>query len=292
MQSSASFSHRRHADLTPIRILSTLVLLLVPWQHTYAAEEKLVALAPFVQPVAHVYPGVNSAFLGIELGMPYEAARTKLAELDHAKEGKVDREDNGALSIEHQGAIITSKPYPAWLRYLGSTRDSTAPSRSLTLWFGTPATGSTVTGINRIIQYPTGTGPDPAKAAQDLVQLFGPPSAASRIQLDRSEWRDTISWEFGTSGSWMFKVSGLRTCSSGNCQPAAPVLLTSDRRLSSLEKQVDGGSQVLVTAIITSDPSDPARTLFVAVSMEDVLNEVLTLREARKQLEAAAAGQR
>jgi len=26
--------------------------------------------------------------------------------------------------------------------------------------------------------------------------------------------------------------------------------------------------------------------------MEDVLNEVLTLREARKQLEAAAAGQR
>ena len=207
--------------------------------------------------------------------MPYGAVRERLAAMS---KGWTVSEETGSLSLDRPGATVASQAYPVLLFARGEHS-----ADHMKVWFSTPATGGPAVAIERSILYrPLGSGPLVKDFVRDLVAMYGPPSSGpdafyaripGEVQADRY--------------AWVFDASGRLPCDLRDCDLATTS--ASLTRLGDLERRLGQGSHVAVTATITTSTDDPSHVGGFVLVLEDVENEALTLREARTQLEAAAA---
>ena len=262
---------RRLALLCAAVVMVSPVVMLPRYSHAGQTDLRQTA-----QPAKQAYAGLDLSIDGLMPGMTYDAVKQRLDHL--AATSKAQRVEiipqAGTASLNGSSGSMSSKPFPTSLRLVEHLA-----GLNLRVWFATPATGGTATTIEEGMFYRSPMAkPATAEFKRSLAERFGPPSASTGDSLLPDGVRtEKLIWNFGGVGRI--------PCDRQACEIAtAPNTLDT---LPNLEKRLERGVCMIVTVSVSTYPDDPGHVGAYNVIIEDVASEVLTLQEARKQLEAA-----
>jgi len=235
-----------------------------------------IDLRQTANPRTVVIDGLDFSSSGLSPGMTYDAVKDQFDRISKASRAQWVETipQSGAMFLNGTPNSASSKPYPVSLRLVEHLA-----GLNLRVWFANPTTGGTAVTIEEgmFFRAPS-VKPSVDDFKRGLVERFGAPSSPS----EASPLPDDVRTE---KLIWNFDGAGRVLCDPGTCEIAtAPNTLNT---LPYLEKRLDRGLRVIVTASITTFPDDPVHVGAYNIIIEDLANEVLTLQEARKQLQAA-----
>ena len=204
---------------------------------------------------------------GVRAGLSLAEVRALLGK----KYAEADlRSSESTLTAKRDGRAISSAPFVSEIE----TGDG------LDITFSPPTIGSRVIGVISAHTFlNTHSVPEHAPSVLELIARlrheFGPQSSP---QTDPAETRSMI---------WNFNASGMVPCTGDACSYAKPnVDLAEIPRLTQ-----DLGRDHRLSILVTIRPyaSDPKIVSGYVIILEDVANELLSLKEADRQLNAGAA---
>jgi len=215
-------------------------------------------------PVVHKYEGHATDVLGISTGMSLEDARRRIV----AEYGADPIETKTKLSIQYRSIPMNTQEFVSQLQ-ANKGRDS------ITVYLGTPATGGAVVGITRNVQY------DDPVTAPLIDSVFG--------QLDEKYGKESTPSRFGNGlirTVWIFGPDTELSCQQWSCGDASPSL--DPGSLQAYTYVLSQGKQFRIMADVFPAQQDHTRVNQLTITVDDVASKALTLKEALKQLQAAA----
>lgn len=241
-----------------------------------------MTLKKSVAPVPANYPGVSLDILGIKPGMSLQAVEHIMASKYKSKPSAT----SGKADFVYKSIDMNSQPFVTDLSG-GNNEDSIDVS------LGTPATGNTVVGVSRVLQFSENPKTEPTLKAvyAALDKKYGPETPPSRYWTGNGI---EITWVFGEHG--MRKSCTRSSCycpSSTFTAPNWQTLLAPNEPSQDQGKDAySEGTYACVVADISTTSGDPThlndRVSQLNVNVDDPADKVLTIKEAGKQLRAAA----
>lgn len=225
------------------------------------------------EPIPAVYPGISLDVLGIKPGMNVEAVKRIL--VSHYK--SAPRAISSKATLVYKTLSLSSQPY------VGELVENKDSNDIMDVWFGSPATGNTVIGIYRRLQFSENTAPQISQLIAALDKKYGPETNMGPNNGGR------MRWYFG-------QHSVIRSCSNGSCPSSTLDPMLTDPFVASAGNPYGGSSASLdhpahyyprVAADVAPLLADESRAAWVAVSLNDATDGVLSFEEAKKQLHAA-----
>lgn len=233
------------------------------WEHCFKVKLKKTA-SPLPLPVTH--PGVSLEINGIMLGMSQKPVMDVLA----AKKYKQYTRRNTVASYTYKDVSAQSQSFLYEL-------DANGTIDSVTVYFGTPATGQTVIGISRAIQFFDNSNTEPTikQVIAALDQKYGP------VHVHSPTYDPSMYWLYGKNGLQ-------KKCKTVGC-PCQPAFGLPGGSLNPFSVAVPPkGQYVCLSARIQDSMSKNGYAHQLNLDLGDSAETVFTSMEAFKQLRAKA----
>ena len=219
-------------------------------------------------PIEPSYPGVSLDVLGVKPGMSLDAARKVLIANYHSK----PTSQSGQLSLTYKSVNMTSQPF------VTSLTVSDKQGGSMTVYFGTSATGNKVVEVDRVLVFPDPkSAPTVAAVRAALDKKYGP---ETKTELD--EYEDWLFWSFGKTGH-ASSCSKKRQCDFANGAPQC-----SGSTYAIYNKEMSSGDYVYIQVGLSKSGQDTSRSSKLTIFLSDQADKYISCNAASKQIHAAA----
>jgi len=228
----------------------------------WADEIQLVKTADLT---ARLYDGHSIDVLGIKIGMTPDQVRQIIA----TEYGVPAAEEQTNLSVTYKSITVSSQSY---LNTLKARKEGD----ELIVSFGNPATGNTVVGVSRNLDFKD------ALTAPKLTALYA--------QLDSKYGQESLPkpQSFTPSlifTSWAFNATTHIKCPNNSCITAYDTYTPGN--MASYQRSMETGQFVVIQADLFPHEADSSRAKRLQLALDDQASKFLSSQEALKQLQAA-----
>jgi len=247
------------------RLFLGSILILVGGTNTAWADEIQLVKTADLSP--RVYDGHSIDVLGITIGMTPDQVR-KIISTEY---GAPPVEEQTNLSITFKSIVVSSQSY---LNTLKAQKDGGADQ--ITVSLGSPATGNTVVGVSRALDFR-----DP---------LTAPTMTALYAQLDSKFGLESVSKPKSYTPSlfftsWAFNATSHVKCPNDLCITASDTY--NPGSMDQYRRTMATGQFVVAQADLFPLETDSSRAKRLQLAIDDQASKFLSSQEALKQLQAA-----
>lgn len=252
----------------------------VAWTCPVFAEN--MTIKQTAKPLEYTYPGVSLDILGLKLGMTLGQVEKTIAGYSKNKPTLT----SANMSMTYKTVTVASQNFTSKLVVQKDGQNS------ITVYFGSPATGNRVVHIDRVMYFPdTKTAPTIKVLNAALDKKYGPPT-----KTELSPTKLYRLWDFGRhklrascpksddafceAVSYGYGAWGDQRYDPHENSYYSPAHL--------YRKSYAFGNYVNVAANISAAGDDSSRVRKVLLSLSDQADEAITYDQALKQLQAAA----
>lgn len=236
------------------------------WISSALADQ--MTITQTAKPIEFSYPGVSLDILGIKPGMSVDAAQ--MAANSFYKSESEPFIPATTWPYSYKSITMFSQKYISrGMKVSRLNRDS------LTIQFGSPATGNVVLAVTRVVFFNQKTAPTVKEMLSALVKKYGPATS--------NDGHGRLSWYFGKNGI-IKTFSGTGSCASPGDGLANDENFTMDDDKRFLLQGVD----VCIGAEVTSPTLDQSRVELLSITLNSPAEKDLDETQAVKQLRAAA----
>lgn len=227
------------------------------------------------QPKAFSYPGVSLDVYGLKLGMSEGALKKTISSFSNYK---LDPQVKTTfLQVKYKTVSMASQTFSLSM----TAKDKNGGS--ITVFFGTPATGSKAVGIDRTLVFPN------VKDAPTMKQIY---AALSRkygpvTKTELSSTKDLRLWVFQKSGLLASCPTEDAYCNFAG-QGYTPSITFYMGPLFHHKQSYSDGNQVLIVANLASASEDSSRISKLVMIMSNESDKYISESSAWKQINAAA----
>lgn len=233
------------------------------WTSSAFADQ--MTITKTANPIEFSYPGVSLDVLGVKPGMSLDAARKVLIANYHSQPTSQSEQ----IPLTYKSVNIVSQPF------VTSLTVNDKQGGSMTVYFGTPATGNKVVEVDRVLVFPD------AKSAPTVDEI--------RATLDKKYGPESWTTSHGAYIKWAFGKSGhTSSCSNGWICDLSQAFRPDPNSCRVYNREMASGDYVLVQADLGSSGQDSSRMYTLTIFLSDEADKAISCNAASKQIHAAA----
>lgn len=229
-----------------------------------------IVITQTAKPTIRVYPGRSIDILGIKLGMSPEQV-IEIVRKEYGVEPDIQKETS---QLNYKGTQIETAEYIKGFRAIKNNGSDVIYGN-----FAYPSSGNGVVGVKRQLSfYQVQTAPEMNAMFEQLTFKYGQTSVPRENRGAPTVHSYYLNWQLGTTGTVACK-------NNKECEKPYVELRTDT---TDLVRSIAVGSFINMEAVVLQSKEDPSRVDQIDITIEDVENKLLSVRQLTAQLSAAA----